>query len=300
MEEERLTLLAPALLLLATLSVTFLIYLGMCAVGKPPELGKIKHNQFFGFFMARYLIWVISPFEKMLLGRVSPNAITALSLAMCGAAGVSVAFGQLGLGVWLFTMAGILDIVDGRLARRLNRTTESGALFDSVSDRWGELFAFVGYAWYLRDSIWLLAVMGAMGGSMMVSYTRARAEGLKVELSGGLMQRAERIFVIVSGTLLAAWFTLGDSPTAVVDGTAILGCTMALVAVASTGTAISRWIMAYRVLAKRDAIKYGTLAPAAPVVIEEPAVVAKPEPVRTPEIFAPVPKALRESAELPL
>lgn len=299
MEEERLTLLAPALLLLATLSATFLIYCGMCAIGKPPELGKIKHNQFFGFFMARYLIWVISPFENLLLGRVSPNTITALSLAMCGAAGVMVALGQLGLGVWLFTIAGILDIVDGRLARRLGKTTEAGALFDSVSDRWGELFAFAGYAWYLRDSVWLVAVMGAMGGSMMVSYTRARAEGLKVELSGGLMQRAERICVIVSGTLLGAWFTLGDSPTAVADGTAIIGGTMAFVAVASTGTALSRWMIAYRVLAKRDAVKYGTVT-SAPVVIEEAVVAPKPEPVRSPEIFAPVPKALRESAELPL
>ncbi len=297
MEEERLTLLAPALLLLAALSATFLVYCGMCAIGKPPELGKIKHNQFFGFFMARYLIWVISPFEKMLLGRVSPNTITAISLAMCGVAGVMMAMGQLGLGVWLFTMAGILDIVDGRLARRLGRTTEAGALFDSVSDRWGELFVFVGYAWYLRDSVWLLAVMGAICGSMMVSYTRARAEGLKVELSGGLMQRAERIVVIVSGTLLGAWFTLADSPTAVADGTAIIGGTMAFVAIASTGTAVGRWIIAYRVLAKRDAVKYGTSPQ--PVVIEE-AIVAKPEPVRSPEIFAPVPKALRESAELPL
>jgi phosphatidylglycerophosphate synthase len=298
--EERFYLLAPPLLLLATLSATFIIYCGLCAIGKPPDMGKVKHNQFFGLFMARYLIWVISPFEKLLVGRVSPNTITAISLAMCAACGVAVGFGELGAGVWLFTLAGILDIVDGRLARRLNKTTESGALFDSVSDRWGELFIFTGYAWYLRDSVWLLAVMGAICGSMMVSYTRARAEGLKVELSGGLMQRAERIFVIVSGTLLAAWFTLGDSPSAVADGTAILGGTMALVAVTSTGTAVSRWIMAYRALAKRDAAKYAAAPAPAPVVAvkspEPKPVAAKPEP----EIFAPVPKALRESAELPL
>lgn len=304
--EERFTLLAPALLLLATLCATFLIYCGLCAIGKPPDMGRIKHNQFFGLFMARYLVWVISPFERLLVGRVSPNTITAVSLAMCAAAGVAVGVGQLGAGVWLYTLAGILDIVDGRLARRLNKTTESGALFDSVSDRWGEFFVFTGYAWYLRDSIWLLGVMGAIGSSMMVSYTRARAEGLKVELSGGLMQRAERIFVVVSGTLLAAWFTLGDSPTAVTDGTAILGGTMALVALASTGTAISRWVMAYRALAKRDAEKLAKLevepAPSpspSSSPSPSPIVATTKEPVRAPEIF-PVPKALRESAELPL
>ncbi len=295
--EERYYLLAPALILLVVLASTFLIYLGLCAIGKAPDMGRVKHNQFFGHFMARYLVWVISPVENLLLGRVSPNAITSISLAMCAACGVTAGLGQLGTACWLFTLAGILDIVDGRLARRLGKTTESGALFDSVSDRWGELFAFTGFAWYLRDSIWLLAVMCAIGSSMMVSYTRARAEGLKIELSGGLMQRAERIFIVVSGTLLAAWFTLSpDSPTAVEDGTAILGGTMALVGLASTATAVSRWIQAYRLLAIRDAEKLAKT----PAVAEP--IVTKPEPVRAPgpEIFAPVPKSLRESAELPL
>jgi len=295
--EERFYLLAPALLLLVTLSTTFLIYCGMCAIGKPPNVRGVKHNQLFGFFMARYLLWVLYPIEKLLLGRVSPNTITALSLAMCAAGGVAAGMGQLGAAVWMFTLAGILDIIDGRLARLLNKTTQSGALFDSVSDRWGELFVFTGYAWYLRDSVWLLAVMGAVGGSMMVSYTRARAEGLKVELSGGMMQRAERIFIVEAGTLLAAWYTLApESPTAVADGITILGGTMTIVAVASTATAINRWIVAYRVLSKRD-VEQRAKSPSVPS--PEP-IVAKPEPVRAPEIFAPVPKALRESAELPL
>jgi phosphatidylglycerophosphate synthase len=294
--QERFYLLAPPLGLLALLCVTFVIYCGLCAIGKTPNIAKVKHNQFFGLFMARYLVWVIQPIERLLVGgRVSPNTITFVSLLMCGACGVAAGLGQLGAAVWLYTVAGILDIVDGRLARAQNKSTESGALFDSVSDRWGELFIFTGYAWYLRDSIWLLAVMGAIGSSMMVSYTRARAEGLKVELSGGMMQRAERIFVVVCGTLLAAWYTLGDSPTAVADGTAILGGTMTLVALTSTATAINRWIMAYKVLAKRDAEKLAKQAPPQPE--------RAPEPARTPaaEIFvAPVPKALRESAELPL
>lgn len=295
--QERFYLLAPPLGLLALLCVTFLIYCGLCAIGKPPNLGRIKHNQFFGLFMARYLIWVIQPVERLLVGRVSPNTITAISLLMCAACGVMAGLGQLGAAVWLYTCAGILDIVDGRIARLQNKQTESGALFDSVSDRWGELFIFTGYAWYLRDSIWLLAVMGAIGSSMMVSYTRARAEGLKVELSGGMMQRAERIFVVVVGTLIAAWYTLSPDPETAVHGTPILGCTMLLVALTSTGTAINRWIMAYKALAKRDAEK---LAKSAVAVETEPR--KKPEPAApAADIFvAPVPKALRESAELPL
>ncbi len=292
---ERFYLLAPAFILLVTLCATFVIYLGLCAAGKPPNVGRVKHNQMFGHFLARYLIWLLQPVEKLLVGRVSPNTVTALSLLMCAAAGVAVGVGQLGGAVWLYTLAGILDIVDGRLARLQNKCTQSGALFDSVSDRWGELFAFAGFSWYLRDSVWLLAVIGASSGSMMVSYTRARAEGLKVELSGGMMQRAERITVVVTGTMFAAWYTLSDSPTAMEDGITILGGTMLLLAITSTATAINRWILAYRALAKRDA--------AAVVVVEEAR-----KPHLQPEISQPraeifvaqVPKSLRESAELPL
>jgi phosphatidylglycerophosphate synthase len=110
---------------------------------------------------------------------------------------------------------------------------------------------FAGYAWYLRDSTWLLAVMLAMGGSMMVSYTRARAEGLGLQLSGGLMQRAERIVLVAAGTIVAAWYECGDPESGAI--VPVLGGTMLLCGVLSTGTAISRWVAAYRALAARPA-----------------------------------------------
>ncbi|MBS1124263.1 MAG: CDP-alcohol phosphatidyltransferase [Deltaproteobacteria bacterium] len=286
---DRIYLLAPALLLLATLLLSFAVYCLLCALGHTPNVKQIKHNQFFGLFMARFLLWVLGPVERLLLGRVSPNTITALSLLMCAIAGVAAGLGHLGGSVWAFSMAGILDVLDGRLARLSNRQTSSGALFDSVSDRWGELFAFAGYAWFLHDSPWLLAVIAVMGASQMVSYTRARAEGLGIALSGGLMQRAERVFVVVSGTLLAAWY--GADPETIDRVEPILGCTMLICGAASTGTALNRWLTAYRELARRDVT--AALTPA------EPAVPAN-GPVSVPEIFAPIPKALRESAELPL
>ncbi len=285
---DRIYLLAPALLFGATMVISFGVYCCLCAVGRTPDVGRVKHNQFFGLFMARYLVWVIGPLERLLIGRVSPNTITALSLLMCGVTSAAAALGHLGGAVWLFSLAGILDILDGRLARLTNRQTASGALFDSVSDRWGELLVFGGYAWFLRDTPWLIAVLAAMGGSQMVSYTRARAEGLKIELTGGLMQRAERMFVIIAGTMAAAWYgAAADSAHRVVP---ILGCTMLLCGVASTATALNRWIMAYRALARRDGALRPT--PVEPVVVKEP--------VTAPELFAPIPKALRESAELPL
>jgi CDP-diacylglycerol---glycerol-3-phosphate 3-phosphatidyltransferase len=259
---DRFYLLAPALLLAAAMLAAFLGYCGLYAIGKPPQLDGVKHNQLLGPFMAGYLVWMIGPIERALTGRVSPNAITAVSLLLCGITGLAAGAGLLAAAVWLYTLAGILDVLDGRLARIGGKQTASGALFDSVSDRWGELFVFAGFAWYLRETPWLLAVLGAFGASMMVSYTRARAEGLGVELSGGMMQRAERIVLVAGGTFGAVLY--GD-PHATY---AILGITMTITAATSTATAVSRWIGAYRELARRD--------DAEPVVIEPPATIPLP------------------------
>jgi phosphatidylglycerophosphate synthase len=246
---DRFYLLAPAMLLLATFCLAFVVYSVLCVTGRTPVIQNVKHNQVFGPFFARFLVWLIGPLERLLIGRVSANVITAVSLVMCGISGAAVALGHLPGGVWLYAFAGILDVLDGRLARLANQQTPAGALFDSVSDRWGELFVFAGYIWFLHDSPWLLAVVGAIGGSMMVSYTRARAEGLGVPLAGGVMQRAERIVLVAGGTLIAAWYGGDLDTSSLVEP--ILGVTMLICGVASTGTAVNRWVVAYRELTRR-------------------------------------------------
>lgn len=282
---DRISLLAPALFLFAMMTVTFIVYCGLCAAGRAPDVRGAKHNQLIGPFLARYLVWLIGPLERLLIGRVSPNLITAFSLLLCGVTGFAAALGHLAGATWLYVFAGILDVLDGRIARLANRQTRSGALFDSVSDRWGELFVLSGYAWYLRDTPWLLAVLGAIGGSMMVSYTRARAEGLGLDLSGGMMQRAERILLVTSGTLIAAW--CAAAPETAWLAPVFLGGTMVLCAVGSTGTAVNRWLIAFRELARREAAE-------APVQVQ----VAPAPQTRHP--ISAIPAKLRESAELGL
>ncbi len=258
---DRFYLLAPALILAAFMFTAFIVYCGLYAIGRPPQLNAVKHNQLLGPFMAGYLVWMMGPIERALVGRVSPNMITAVSLVMCGITGLAAGLGSLAAACWLYTIAGILDVLDGRLARISGKQTAAGALFDSVSDRWGELFVFAGYAWFLAGTPWLLAALGAFGASMMVSYTRARAEGLGIELSGGMMQRAERILLVVGGTFGAVLYgSIEAAP-------AIIGITMLITAATSTATAINRWIVAFRELAKRAA---------EPVVVEQP--VAMPLP----------------------
>jgi len=259
------------------MSIALVVYAALCTFGRAPKVENVKHNQLLGPFMGGYVVWLISPIERALVGRISPNLVTWFSLLFCAATGVAAAKGYLGMAVWLYAFGGILDILDGRLARLANQQTKSGALFDSVSDRWAELFVFSGYAWYLRETPWLAAVLAAMGGSFMVSYTRARAESLGIELTGGAMQRAERILLITLGSLVAAWFS-----GAAIE---IVGVVMALCAVSCTMTAATRWLAAYRELARRDGVQ---------------AAIARTRVAPISQIVVVPPKAMRESAELGL
>lgn len=276
---ERFYLLAPALVLLAVFVIGFVAFSILSASGRLPPLRGVKHNELFGPYLGRFLVWLMIPVERLLVGRVSANAITAMSLLLCALTGIAAATGHLAGAVWMYTVAGILDVLDGRLARLNGSQTPQGALFDSVSDRWGELFALTGYIWLLKDSPWMFAALGTLGASQMVSYTRARAESLGLDLRGGMMQRAERVVLVAAGTLVAAWY--GANPETVGAVVPILGGVLLVCAVASTGTALNRWFVAYRELAKR-----GTQ----PVVIED-------TPPQAQIAFA-VPQQLRDSAEL--
>lgn len=99
----------------------------------------------------------------------------------------------------LILFAGLFDMLDGQVARLGNMSSTFGALFDSVLDRYSELIMFLGICYYLVSHHYFissLAAFIAMIGSMMVSYIRARSEGLDIENKGGLMQRPERVILI--------------------------------------------------------------------------------------------------------
>lgn len=267
---ERLTILAPAAFGVALLVFLLAVYTVQHARGQLRDLGPFKSNEILGPFWGGYMAWLLRPIERVLISaRIAPTHITVLSLALCVLAGVAIALDRLASGAWLFILGGVLDILDGRLARAAHRETKAGALFDSIADRWGELALFAGFAWYLRDDGgWLLAVMLVTAGSFMVSYTRARSEALGLELRGGAMQRAERIFVISAGTLVAAWFGASESTAAFAPH--VIGIVLAVSGVLSCGTAIGRWHSAHRALQatertqrekRADAVIGGSAAP---------------------------------------
>ena len=111
---DRFYLLAPAFVLAAVMCAAFLLYCGLYAIGRPPQLAAVKHNQLLGPFMAGFLVWVIGPIERLVIGRLSPNVITALSLVMCALTGIAAGMGQLAGVVWLYAVAGILDVLGDR------------------------------------------------------------------------------------------------------------------------------------------------------------------------------------------
>jgi len=251
---ERFFIIAPALIPVAYMVGMFAYFATCTAFGRQPVVQGVNRRTFseiIGPFVTAYFLWLIQPLERVLVaGRVSPNILTMVSLGLCGLSGIAGAVGFLATATWLYIAAGVLDILDGRLARATEQSSQAGAFLDSVSDRWGELLVLAGLAWYLRMTPWMAAAMLAIAGSMMVSYTRARGEGLGIKLDGGTMQRAERILVVSFGTLVAAWCAASASTEAI--AVHVIGAALGLTGIGASATGISRWINGYRLLKGRE------------------------------------------------
>lgn len=160
---------------------------------------------------------------------ITPDVLTISGVGLCIAGAVAVYFEYRSewlyiLGGALFVIGSILDILDGALARRSGKGTPFGAFLDSTVDRVGEGFmlAAIGLVLMRDGSEWGVALtFAAIGGSFLVSYTRARAEALGLKGDVGFGSRAERVVVISVGLAFAP---LGSLPyvVAVVAGTAWL------------------------------------------------------------------------------
>jgi CDP-diacylglycerol--glycerol-3-phosphate 3-phosphatidyltransferase len=133
---------------------------------------------------------------------IHPNAVTVVGVITTACAAVVLFLGHMRWGGLLILLGGLCDMTDGALARYTDKASRFGAFFDSTVDRYAESIMFFGIAahFFLNNNHWsLVAVFLALCGSLMVSYTRARAEGLGFEAKMGLMQRPERILIIGLG-----------------------------------------------------------------------------------------------------
>jgi len=181
---------------------------------------------------------------------VHPNILSVSGLILSAVAGLIYSHGLFFWAAWAVVLAGICDSLDGQIARQTNQRSAFGAFFDSTLDRYSDMFFLIGLAYYfaggqdflglhlgktsVESSPWtVMAISLAMGGSFMVSYTRARAEGLGMECKRGLMQRPERILLIIIGSLLE-WIP--------VVGPTMMKLTLLVLAVSANVTTIHRII----------------------------------------------------------
>jgi CDP-diacylglycerol---glycerol-3-phosphate 3-phosphatidyltransferase len=143
----------------------------------------------------------------MALG-LTPNTVTVIGLGITIVASVLVGFGWLLVGAAILTAGSLLDAVDGALARAQGGVTAFGGFLDSTLDRSGEAIVYIGIgAWALTtldDPTWpVIAAMIAMGGSFLVSYAHARAQGIGLAADVGLAPRTERLVFVIIGIALA-------------------------------------------------------------------------------------------------
>jgi CDP-diacylglycerol--glycerol-3-phosphate 3-phosphatidyltransferase len=173
---------------------------------------------------------LLSPVAGWLIRRrVRPNAITSASVIVLIGAGVAFGLDQARLGAAWLLLSGLLDMLDGQVARRSGMASTFGALFDSTLDRVGEAALFAGIAVYfviapnqvLRVLGVIFAIM-SLTGSFLVSYVRARAEGLGIECKVGIVQRPERILGVGAPTLFFGAGTHGALLLVIMGALAVL------------------------------------------------------------------------------
>lgn len=193
---------------LKPLIIGSIIFFGPALVFLPLYLtGKVHskiveeryHKSFLGNIIKEYFYWLIKPliaFFKLI--HFTPNMITSLSFILSFLAGYFFFKGEFFWGGITLLIASSLDVVDGQVARQTNTCTKSGAFYDSCVDRYNETVSLMGIAMYYSGNLLMIAAtIGAIIGSMMVSYTKARGEAVGVSTYKGLMQRAERLFIVI-------------------------------------------------------------------------------------------------------
>lgn len=142
--------------------------------------------------------------RALALSHIHPNVLTFIGLLINIVAAVMLARGQFRAAALVIIGAGIFDMVDGRVARETNQVTKFGGFFDSVLDRYSDLALLMGLLVYYADiNRYFYVVLTAlvMTGSVMISYTRARAESTIPSCKVGFMERPERIVLLIIGGL---------------------------------------------------------------------------------------------------
>jgi phosphatidylglycerophosphate synthase len=200
--------------------------------------------------------WSLRPLVGWLAAaRIGPNVLTIAALLTSMGSGVLIGLGAVTLGGVVGLVAASLDYFDGRIARLSARVSRAGGFLDSTLDRYGEVALLGGAAVLFRDSIgMLIACLVALGSSGVVSYARAKAETLGVQLRSGLMQRPERLLLFCLGACTGSALE-PLLPQAAQGRHAIFAAAIGLLAVLTSLTAFQRTRLGFAALHERDGVR---------------------------------------------
>jgi CDP-diacylglycerol--glycerol-3-phosphate 3-phosphatidyltransferase len=184
--------------------------------------------------------------EALVRWGVRPNTITTIGTLLVVASAVAYGVGRVRLGGLLYLVSGVVDTLDGAVARAKGQVTRFGAFYDSTLDRVGDGATFMGIAvFFLRApegtvthrDLAIILSMVAIVASLLVSYARARAEGLGIDCKVGLVQRAERIVMLGVPSVL-----FGAGPSGL-----LLFWIVVVLALTSVITVVQRFVYVYQV-----------------------------------------------------
>lgn len=165
--------------------------------GKPPPSSKLLAGE-----LKNSWIVLMRPIEDFLIAnKIHPNILTITSLIISAAAGLLFHFNLVFFAGIILIAGSSFDMLDGRVARAQGLSSNYGAFFDSSLDRVAEIFIYLGLLSHFHSDIFAYVVFLILASTMMVSYTRARAEGLGIDCTVGIMQRTERIVFLGVGAV---------------------------------------------------------------------------------------------------
>jgi len=212
-----------------------------------------QSTKLLGSGIKTWWLLLMLPIEDYLLQiKIHPNILTISTLLIGAVTGLAYHYG------WIF-VAGILvlggstfDIFDGRVARAQGLNSEHGAFFDSCLDRFAEAFIYVGLLSFFQGTIFLYVVFFILVSTTMVSYTRARAEGLGVKCEVGIMQRTERVVYLGVLSVFNFFGNLAASAMGYHPDNYLLKLALILILAFSSYTAFQRMVHVMRTLKKRE------------------------------------------------
>ncbi|MFH0800605.1 MAG: alkaline phosphatase family protein [Pseudomonadota bacterium] len=247
--------LGPIVVINAVLFVSYIFYRfhGRKTLAREFKGAKKSGSSFLSSGTREWWFWTTDPLVRLFVKlHIGPNVITAMGFSFAALAGLLFSRGWFGYAGWAMIGGASFDIFDGRVARITGKVSRSGAFFDAVMDRFSEGICFLGLAVYFRDSAMLGVVIAALIGSLLVSYARARAEGVGIECTVGIMQRPERIAYLGVASVLDPIMNMVLHRWWAVPPPVLVILALILIAVMTNGTAIYRMVYVMNALDTAD------------------------------------------------